>query len=218
MEWDPALYQKNSTMQYQIGLRAIDVLHLQPHEYVLDVGCGTGELTACIAEKVGKGQALGIDADGNMVNAARRVADQRGLKNLAFRQLNATEMTFQAEFDAIFSNITLHWIENLDRMFKLLHHALKPGGRLLISTVFDEPPREGEARSPVVTALEVDMGILFGFVANGHHLEFLSQEAFRDYQAKMPEKPFYRARGIDELEQLVTQAGFSRVSITKHVF
>ncbi len=218
MEWDPALYQKNSSEQYQIGLRAIEMLHPRPHEHILDVGCGTGELTACIAEKVRDGRVLGIDSDPKMINAAIFAASHRGLKSLSFRQMDATEITFQAAFDAVFSNIMLHWIENLDRMFQSLHHALKPGGRLLISTVFDEPPREGDPHPSMVTAAAVDLGLLLGFVAHGHHLEFLSQEAYLDYQAKMPKKPFYRAWGIGELETVIVHAGFSRVSISTRIF
>jgi SAM-dependent methyltransferase len=86
----------------------------------LDVGCGEGSLTRKIVER--GATVLGIDNSPEMIAAARA----NGIDAL---QLAAADMQFFAEFDAVFSNATLHWVLAKEQAARAIFRALKPGGR-----------------------------------------------------------------------------------------
>src|SRR5215470_284163 len=91
---------------------------------LLDLGCGTGVLTAEIA---GRGaEVLGIDRSTEMIEQARSK-----FPALKFEVMNATELEFYGEFDAVFSNAVLHWIPEADEVAAGIARALKPKGRFV---------------------------------------------------------------------------------------
>ncbi|MEF2280016.1 methyltransferase domain-containing protein [Deinococcus sp. YIM 134068] len=97
----------------------------QPGECILDLGCGTGELTAHIA---GSGAVVtGVDASPDMIAGARARSS-----GVTFEVGDAHLLTFREEFDAVFSNAALHWMRPLPPVFANLHAALRPGGRLVL--------------------------------------------------------------------------------------
>ncbi|MDB5045410.1 MAG: methyltransferase type 11 [Deinococcus sp.] len=100
---------------------------LQPRagEHILDLGCGTGELTASIAAS--GAAVVGVDASAEMVAGARTAH-----RDVTFEVLNAHALPYHAEFDAVFSNAALHWMKPLDPVFAQVADALKPGGRLVL--------------------------------------------------------------------------------------
>ena len=96
------------------------MLDPKPGERILDIGCGDGALTHKIAER--GADVVGVDNSPELVAAARAI----GLDVL---EMSAADMTFDAEFDAAFSNAALHWILDKDRVADAAYRALKPGGR-----------------------------------------------------------------------------------------
>jgi trans-aconitate methyltransferase len=96
----------------------------QAGERILDVGCGTGALTAEIA---GKGaETLGVDLSEEMISQARKK-----FPALNFEALDARELRFSEQFDAVFSNAVLHWIPEAERVIAGVSKALKSGGRFV---------------------------------------------------------------------------------------
>lgn len=100
---------------------------------ILDVGCGTGAITADIAKAVGPGgMVLGIDRD----DANRTVAGQQygGVGNLRFE--NADILTlgdrFNNEFDIVTAARTIQWISEPERAVVNMKKAAKPGGRVIV--------------------------------------------------------------------------------------
>jgi trans-aconitate methyltransferase len=96
------------------------LLDPQPGERILDVGCGEGTLTRQIVAR--GATVLGIDNSPEMVEAARA----GGIDALL---LDAADMQFFAEFDAAFSNATLHWVLEKQQAARAIYRALRPGGR-----------------------------------------------------------------------------------------
>src|ERR1041385_310164 len=108
-----------------MGRDLLEVLAPQPGERILDVGCGTGRLTAEIANS--GAEAVGIDYSPTMISHARRA-----FPNLRFETQDACHMPYRGEFDAVFSNAALHWVQPANEAAAAMANALKPGGRLVV--------------------------------------------------------------------------------------
>jgi trans-aconitate methyltransferase len=129
--WDPKLYSSNSSAQKDWGLLLLAKLNLQGNEKVLDVGCGDGKLSAEIAKNLPEGSVLGIDLSGAMITFARNHYPPEKFPNLVFMQMGANELTFDSDFDIVYSNAAFHWMKDLEHVLKNLWKSLKPGGILL---------------------------------------------------------------------------------------
>ncbi len=105
-------------------------LKLQGGESVLDIGCGDGKITAEIAKRVPHGRVHGIDRSEEMIALATRLIQ---LPNVTFQVLDAQALAFDNEFDAVFSNSTLHWVPDHAVVLRGIASALKPGGRIVLS-------------------------------------------------------------------------------------
>jgi len=130
--WNPAEYQDNSANQLKWGAELIAMLKLTGAEHVLDIGCGVGNITAMIAEKVPQGYAIGVDSSPEMIAQAQKNYPEMGSANLSFRIMDANQLSFYDEFDAVFSNATLHWVKNHLPVLKGIHNALRSGGRIVL--------------------------------------------------------------------------------------
>jgi trans-aconitate 2-methyltransferase len=121
-QWNAALYQSNHAFVFHLGQDVLALLDPKPGESILDLGCGTGELTARIAES--GAQVIGLDASPEMIAQARRQ-----FPALDFQVADATTFTLPEPVDAVFSNAALHWIPQADAAAHRIRAALKPGGR-----------------------------------------------------------------------------------------
>ena len=120
-EWKPDRYAEHAPFVPLLGQYVLGLLNPQPGERILDVGCGDGALSARIIEA--GATVVGVDGSSDMVAAAR----QRGIDA---RLADAFALTFEAEFDAAFSNAALHWMKrDPDSVLKGVRRSLKPGGR-----------------------------------------------------------------------------------------
>jgi len=121
--WDPVAYERNGAFVHGLADGVLEWLGPQRGEYILDLGCGDGQLTRRLRD-MGV-HVLGVDASAEMVAAAR----ERGVEA---EQAQAEMLPFRdATFDAVFSNAVLHWVRGQDEMMKQVHRVLKPGGRFV---------------------------------------------------------------------------------------
>jgi trans-aconitate methyltransferase len=121
--WDPQAYQRDGAFVHGLAGGVLELLHAQRGEYILDLGCGDGQLTQRIAAT--GAHLLGVDASANMVEVAR----ERGIEA---EQANAELLPFHnGTFDAVFSNAALHWVRNQDEMLAQVHRVLRTGGRFV---------------------------------------------------------------------------------------
>jgi SAM-dependent methyltransferase len=98
---------------------------------VLDVGCGTGAITAGIVKAVGPGGCvIGIDRDPGLLDAAR--GDHEHVPNLRFVRGDATSLPFRARFDIVAAARTLQWISEPLRAVIAMKEAARPGGRIVV--------------------------------------------------------------------------------------
>jgi SAM-dependent methyltransferase len=122
--WDAERYEGKHSYVWQFGAGLIDVLAPREGERILDIGCGTGQLTAEIASR--GAQVVGLDSSTNMLGQARQ--NYPGQK---FVLADATSFRFPEPFDAVFSNAALHWVKNAEAAVESIALALRPGGRFV---------------------------------------------------------------------------------------
>jgi trans-aconitate methyltransferase len=122
--WDAKLYDEKHAFVWEKAKGLVELLDPKPGERVLDLGCGTGHLTAEIASR--GADVLGIDRSAEMVAEAKRQHP-----HLRFELGDATELAFSDPFDAVFSNAVLHWIHEPEKVIRGAARALKPKGRFV---------------------------------------------------------------------------------------
>lgn len=122
--WNANLYQKNYAFVWQYGENLIDLLSPQAGERILDLGCGTGQLTSKLART--GAEVVGIDRSPEMIATAKE-----NYPELSFEVADAAQLPFNQSFDAVFSNAVLHWILEPDAVIRSIHQMLKPGGRFV---------------------------------------------------------------------------------------
>ena len=123
-EWDAKLYNAKHDFVWKYGSDVVALLDPRADERILDLGCGTGHLTAQIAESGAR--VTGVDRSAEMVAAARLA-----YPNLRFEISDARKLAFRDEFEAVFSNATLHWIHEPELVLQGVWRALCKGGRFV---------------------------------------------------------------------------------------
>ena len=103
---------------------------------VLDVGCGPGTVTVGTASLVQPGTTTGIDADANMIRAAREAADASGLDNIHLVEAGAYELPFADDsFDLCYTRDVMHFLVEPVRALQEQRRVTKPGGRVVAFAV-----------------------------------------------------------------------------------
>jgi trans-aconitate methyltransferase len=138
--WDSSLYDDRHSFVWQKAGDLIGLLDPRPAQRILDLGCGTGHLTAQIAAQ--GADVIGLDASASMIAQARQ-----NYPKLKFVLGDARSFHFDEPFDAVFSNAVLHWIPDAAAVVSSVGAALKSGGRF----VFEMGGKENISR--IVDAL-----------------------------------------------------------------
>ena len=120
--WIAERYARNARFVAELGLPVVELLAPRRGERILDLGCGDGVLSERIAALGAR--VTGVDASPSQVAAAQA-------RGLDARLMDALELSFEAEFDAVFSNAVLHWMPDPDRVIIGVRRALKAGGRFV---------------------------------------------------------------------------------------
>lgn len=122
--WDASLYESKHAFVWKHGAPVLELLAPQPGEQILDLGCGTGQLTAQIA--AAGAEVMGIDKAASMIEQARA-----NYPDLRFEVADGSNFSFAEPFDAVFSNAAIHWMREPARVVACIAQALKPGGRFV---------------------------------------------------------------------------------------
>jgi len=122
--WNANLYSERHSFVWKLAEDLLQLLAPQKGERILDIGCGTGQLTAQIA--AAGAIVTGFDSSQDMIRTAREKNP-----NLRFELGDAREIHLAESFDAVFSNATLHWIREPARVVTRIWRVLEPGGRFV---------------------------------------------------------------------------------------
>ena len=108
--WNPEQYERFKAERSQPFWDLIALIAPHPGMRIADLGCGTGELTRALHEKLGARETIGID------NSASMLAKAPLLAGVKFRE-EAIEDFNESGFDLIFSNAALHWLPDHEKLF-----------------------------------------------------------------------------------------------------
>lgn len=122
--WDAKHYDDRHAFVWKFGASLVELLAPQAGETIVDLGCGTGHLTAEIARA--GATVVGLDASPEMIAEARRT-----YHDVPFEVADVREFTVPEPVDALFSNAVLHWVRPPEAAIRRFRAALKPGGRFV---------------------------------------------------------------------------------------
>lgn len=120
--WDPKKYETNARFVSDLGAPVVALLAPQAGEDILDLGCGDGALTVKLVDA--GATVKGVDGSPEMVAAAQVLGIDAEL-------MDGQALTFDAEFDAVFSSAALHWMADIDAVITGVYRALKLEGRFV---------------------------------------------------------------------------------------
>jgi len=124
MGWDPNQYHRFTAPRFAPFDDLLAMITIRPGLSVVDLGCGTGELTERLSQALPGSRVLGIDSSPEMLERAI----PRSTERLFFRQGRVEELT--GEYDLIFSHAVLHWLPDHPRLIPRLLRHLRRGGEI----------------------------------------------------------------------------------------
>ena len=220
--WNPEQYGRFAAERRQPFLDLLALVHPIPDGRAVDLGCGTGELTRALHERLGLAETLGIDSSEAMLAKAQNVAGH----GLRFERRDIAAFEPDRLFDLVFSGAALHWVPEHPRLLERLARAVAPRGQLAFQvpanfdhpshTAAEEVAREEPFRSALgdtahpsnVLAPETYAALLdrLGFSEQnvrlqvyGHHLasreevvEWVKGSLLTDYEKRLPPELFAR--------------------------
>lgn len=123
-KWNANLYDNKHSFVSNFGEELIGLLSPAKGEAILDIGCGTGDITHKIGELGAK--VVGIDKSANMIGRA-----SGKYPHIRFQVGNVLDLNEKKTYDGIISNATLHWVKEPDEALKRIFCSLKEGGRFV---------------------------------------------------------------------------------------
>ncbi|APH05025.1 class I SAM-dependent methyltransferase [Bacillus weihaiensis] len=123
-KWDATLYDEKHAFISEFGNQLIELLAPKKGEKILDLGCGTGDLAHTLSEQ--QVNVVGVDQSKSMISKA-----QIKYPHIPFIVKDALKLEDKNEFDAVFSNATLHWIKAPELALDRIYCSLKQGGRFV---------------------------------------------------------------------------------------
>lgn len=127
-EWDAAAYDRLPIPMTAWGATVLGWLTLQGDERVLDAGCGTGQVTALLRDRLPHGSVVALDGSSAMIERAR---ERLGEDRMGYVVADLSRpLPLDEPVDAILSTATFHWIPDHDGLFRNLAAVLRGGGQL----------------------------------------------------------------------------------------
>lgn len=190
MPWNPEIYNKFKNIRYQPFYDLIAFIQPINGMKAIDLGCGTGEQTAILADKFAAADFLGVDSSAEMLEQSKALESD----NLHFRKATTEEMLASGEkWDLIFSNAALQWSDNHENLFTELIKRLNSKGQFTV-----QMPVQPENK------------------LNKILLELVTEEPFKSYlKGYKRDSPVL---SIDDYAQILFDGGLEDIQIQQKVY
>ncbi|MBI4760610.1 MAG: methyltransferase domain-containing protein [Chloroflexota bacterium] len=126
MPWNPDLYHKFQSERAAPFYDLLALVDVRPNLKVIDLGCGSGELTRQLADRLPHSRVTGLDNSPDMLKKAASFSTSSLIFQLG------DQSTLTGEWDLIFSNAALQWSENHAELIPRLFGCLAPGGQIAV--------------------------------------------------------------------------------------
>ena len=153
---------------------------LKPGDVVVDLGSGAGFDCFLAANRVGsEGRVIGVDTTPEMLDRARRNADEGGYSNVEFRAGEIENLPVADHTaDMVISNCVINLSTDKPRVFREALRVLKPGGRLMVSDLVLAKPLPAKVRRSV----EAYVGCIAGAMLKDDYLAAIREAGFADVE------------------------------------
>ncbi len=189
--WNPEHYEKFATERSRPGFDLLEMVRPVPGGDVIDLGCGTGELTARLHAHTEAAVTIGVDSSGSMLAKARPLARN----GLVFEVGDIGEFEAEASFDVIFSNAALHWVPDHPRLLRRIAAGLRPGGQLAVQV-----PANNDHPSHVIAA------------------ELAVEAPFAEYVRRSPQATIQAVCTPERYAELLDEIGFVEQQVRLQVY
>jgi trans-aconitate 2-methyltransferase len=137
-DWDPAQYARFRAERRRPFFDLLDLVEARPEMRVVDLGCGTGELTRQLHHRLRARETLGIDSSAAMLAASATHAgvdeedELRGSAGVRFESGDLADLDAPGAWDLVFSNAALHWLPDHATLLARLTRSVAPTGQLAV--------------------------------------------------------------------------------------
>jgi len=149
LSWDVDQYERFKTKRAQPFRDLAALIEPRPNMRIVDLGCGTGELTRELHEQFAASETIGIDSSESMLSKASPAA------NLHFQLSDIASFESARPFDLIFSNAALHWLPDHEHLFSRLTSLVARNGQLAIQM----PANHDHASHRIAAEVATSFGI-----------------------------------------------------------
>jgi len=201
MAWNPSQYERFQSERDQPFFDLLALVQPKPAMKVIDLGCGTGELTQKMHQKLAARSTLGIDSSASMLERAAAFAQE----GLTFRKGEVEALDWGEGYDLVFSNAVLQWVPDNTAVVSHIARALSPGGQIAVQVpANDDHPSHAIAAE--VAGEEPFRSALGGYRRESYILEvdryatLLDQLGFASQHVRMQVYPHRLASRDDVVE------------------
>ncbi len=153
--WNPDVYARFAAERRRPFEDLLALVTPIPGGRAVDLGCGPGELTRVLHQRIRAAETLGIDSSKAMLEKAVRQSGD----GVRFERGDIGAFDPAAPYELVFSNAALHWVPDHPALLERLTRAVAPGGQLAFQVPdnFEHPSHraaeEAAAEEPFASAL-----------------------------------------------------------------
>ena len=128
MSWNPRQYSRFAGQRLRPAIDLIARIPIEHPQTVVDLGCGTGNVTRILRNRWPDAKISGVDGSPQMLAEARKA----GEADITWQQTDLVAWNAVAKYDLVFSNAALHWLDDHPALFARLAGSIAAGGVLAV--------------------------------------------------------------------------------------
>ena len=125
--WNPEQYLKFSNQRIRPALELLERIQIKSPQVIYDLGCGSGDIARIMSERWSSATVYGLDSSDEML---KKAATEKS--RVKWVKQDISNWSANEPIDLIYSNSTLHWLNQHDRVFPKLLGMLNKGGCLAV--------------------------------------------------------------------------------------